>query len=486
MFPTARRIAFALLLSFATLVSSFTAVPAPAYAAIVDSPKYAAIVVDATTGEVLYARRADSPRYPASITKVMTLYLVFEALESGRLSPTDRVVMSPRAAAQPPSKLGLAVGDSLSVDDAIRALAVKSANDVAVALAEKVGGTEARFAAMMTLKAQELGMNSSRFVNANGLPDSRQLTTARDIAILSRAVMRDYPQYYPYFSQKYWNFRGQDMRNHNGLLLRMPGIDGLKTGFTNASGFNLAASGVRDGHRLITVVLGGPTTAVRDNHVADLLNIGFDVMRRRDRGEVITVAQGLFEPQIPSAPIQYAATGNAPASPATAPARAQTLAAATPARTRDVTGELNASALRGSQPATGRGAMRPVENPPEAPAQAVVLASIAPVEAAPARPAPPAARPTPARAPAAKPKKRDPDAIWVVQVGSFRQRSEANSWLKQVGKRFNQHFARAESQIMSASGWYRVRYNGMTQAAAKKACDALKAKRLACMVIRGK
>ena len=209
MFPTARRIALALLLTFATLVSSITAAPAPVYAAIVDSPKYAAIVVDATTGEVLYARRADSPRYPASITKVMTLYLVFEALESGRLSPNDRVVMSPRAAAQPPSKLGLAVGDSLSVDDAIRALAVKSANDVAVALAEKVGGTEARFAAMMTLKAQELGMNSSRFVNANGLPDSRQLTTARDIAILSRAVMRDYPQYYPYFSQKYWTLSGQ-------------------------------------------------------------------------------------------------------------------------------------------------------------------------------------------------------------------------------------------------------------------------------------
>lgn len=485
MFPTARRIAFALLVTFATLVSSITAAPAPVFAAIVDSPKYAAIVVDATTGEVLYARRADSPRYPASITKVMTLYLVFEALESGRLSPNDRVIMSPRAAAQPPSKLGLAVGDSLTVDEAIRALAVKSANDVAVALAEKVGGTEARFAAMMTLKAQELGMNSSRFVNANGLPDSRQLTTARDIAILSRAVMRDYPQYYPYFSQKYWTFRGQEMRNHNGLLLRMPGIDGLKTGFTNASGFNLAASGVRDGHRLITVVLGGPTTAVRDNHVADLLNIGFDVMRRRDRGEVITVAQALFEPQIPAAPIQYAANGTAPASPAAAPARTQTLAAATPARTRDVTGELNAGVLRGSQPATGRGAMRPVENPPEAPAQTVVLAAIAPVEAAPTRAAPAPARSTPARAPAAKPKKRDPDAVWVVQVGSFRQRSEANSWLKQVGKRFNQHFARAESQIMSASGWYRVRYNGMTQAAAKKACEALKAKRLACMVIKG-
>ena len=155
-----------------------------------NQPKYAAIVVDASSGEVLYARRADQPRYPASITKVMTLYLVFEALATGRLSLQDQVVMSAHAAGQPPSKSGLRAGESLTVDTALRVTALKSANDVAVALAEKIGGSEARFAALMTLRAQELGMTNTRFVNANGLPDTRQITTARDIAIRSRAVMR--------------------------------------------------------------------------------------------------------------------------------------------------------------------------------------------------------------------------------------------------------------------------------------------------------
>jgi D-alanyl-D-alanine carboxypeptidase (penicillin-binding protein 5/6) len=470
MLTPARRIAFALFLALSALVAFSTVAPAPAYAAIADSPKYAAIVVDAGTGEVLYARNADSPRYPASITKIMTLYLVFDALSTGKLHPDDKVVISPRAAAQAPSKLGLAAGDSLTVDEAIRALCVKSANDIAVALAEKVGGTEPRFAAMMTLKAQELGMTHSRFVNANGLPDSRQLTSARDIAILSRAVMRDFPQYYPYFSQKYFTFRGQQMRNHNGLLLRMPGIDGLKTGYTNASGYNLAASGVRDGHRLITVVLGGPTVASRDSHVADLLNVGFDVMRRRDHGETITVAQSMFEPQIPTAPVAYAANDR------TAPAAA-------PARARDYTADLNSGALRGAQPA--RSSMRPVENPPEE-SQPVVLASLAPVEAAqPSRPAPARATPARPKPTPAKPKKRDPNAIWVVQVGSFRARSDANQWVKDVKRRFSEHFAHAQSDVLNAGGRYRVRYVDLTQAAAKKACAAMKAKRLDCMVIRG-
>ncbi len=261
------------------------------------SSKAAAIVVDAKTGEVLYENRADSPRYPASITKVMTLYLTFEALASGKLDLDDRVVFSPRAAAQAPTKLGVRAGDSISVDEAMKALATKSANDAAVALAEKLGGTEQRFAALMTLRAQELGMKNTHFANASGLPDSRQISTARDLAILSRAVMRDYPQYYRLFSTTHFNFRGQNMRNHNGLLHRMEGVDGLKTGFTNASGFNLAVSAVRDNRRLIAVVLGGPTTAARDATAQNLLLTGFDVMTRRAHGENIQVAQSFFEAQ---------------------------------------------------------------------------------------------------------------------------------------------------------------------------------------------
>ncbi|MDP3298597.1 MAG: cytochrome c-type biogenesis CcmF C-terminal domain-containing protein, partial [Phenylobacterium sp.] len=257
-------------------------------------PKYASIVVDAETGEVLYGKRADSSRYPASITKVMTLYLMFEQLAAGQMTLEDRVVFSPRAAAAPPTKLFVKAGDSITVEEAMHALAIRSANDVAVAVAEKLGGSEARFAALMTLRARELGMDSTTFVNASGLPDSRQLSTARDLAVLSRAIMRDFPQYYTLFSTPEFNFRGTQIRGHNSLLRRELGVDGLKTGYTNASGYNIAISGVRQGRRLIVVVLGGASTAARDNHAEDLLLTGFDVANRRDRGERITVGQGYF------------------------------------------------------------------------------------------------------------------------------------------------------------------------------------------------
>jgi D-alanyl-D-alanine carboxypeptidase len=255
------------------------------------SSKYAAIVVDAKSGEVLYAKNADASRYPASVTKVMTLYLAFEALASGKLQLDDRVVFSPRASAQSPTKLGVRAGDSITVQQAMQSMATKSANDAAVALAEKLGGTEQKFAALMTLRAQELGMTNSHFVNASGLPDSRQISTARDLAILSRAVMRDYPQYYKLFSTTAFVFRGQTMGNHNKLLYRMEGVDGIKTGFTNASGFNVAVSAVRDGRRLIAVVMGGPSGAVRDNTAQKLLTTGFDVMARRS--ELFRVPQPL-------------------------------------------------------------------------------------------------------------------------------------------------------------------------------------------------
>jgi D-alanyl-D-alanine carboxypeptidase len=270
-------------------------------------PKYAAIVIDANSGEMLYDKRADSPRYPASVTKVMTLYLTFEALSEGRLKLTDRVPITSRAAAQAPTKLGLPVGDSVSVDEAIRAMTVKSANDIAVAMAERLGGSESRFAALMTLRGQELGMRNSRFVNASGLPDSRQISTARDLAILSRATMRDFPQYYSYFSIKGFEFRGRYIAGHNRLLTNMQGFDGLKTGYTNASGYNLAGSAVRDGRRLIAVVLGGSSTAWRDNNMEDLLTTGFDVLKRRSHGERTTIAANLYEDE-PTGPIMRPST----------------------------------------------------------------------------------------------------------------------------------------------------------------------------------
>ncbi len=411
--------------------------PSPPASRPSDQPKYAAVVVDANTGEVLYAKRADSPRYPASITKVMTLYLAFEAIAEGRLQSTDLITVSARAAGQPPTKLGMSAGDVITVDDAMKAIAVKSANDMSVALAEHMAGSEARFAALMTLRAQELGMLNSRFVNASGLPDSRQVSSARDIAILSRAVMRDYPQYYGLFNLRAFTFRGVAMNNHNRLLNRMSGVDGLKTGYTNASGYNLAASGVQDGRRLIVVMLGGTSNAARDNHVQDLLTTGFDVLRRRNAGERIMVAQSLFEPPPPPA-VLFASVEQGDA-------------------------DLPQAAFVDG-PAAGtlvvQRSMSPIADP--APVKAVATT-----------------RAGKAVAPAKKPKGQ-----WVVQAGAFKSKDQARAQMRAIETRFGKVLDDAEGVIGDkVGGFFRVRFTGLTSDAAKQACKAISAKRQSCMVV---
>jgi D-alanyl-D-alanine carboxypeptidase (penicillin-binding protein 5/6) len=254
-----------------------------------DPRKFATIVLDASSGEVLFAQDQDAERYPASLTKVMTLYLTFDAIERGDLRLTDTVTMSPRAASRPPSKLGLPAGRSLTVQEAIDVLVVKSANDVATALAERLAGTEARFAAKMTARARDLGMTHTHFTNASGLPDSDHVSTARDLAILARAFLRDHPQDYRVFDQQQTRFRGRVIPGHNALLAR-PGIDGFKTGFTNASGFNLLTSGARDGHRVIAVVLGGRTAGARDQFMRRLMRASFAALTIRDAGTDLSVA----------------------------------------------------------------------------------------------------------------------------------------------------------------------------------------------------
>lgn len=251
--------------------------------------RFAAIVVDAQTGETLYARHAEARRYPASLTKVMTLFLAFEAIESGKLKPTDRVTISPRAAARPPSRLGLPVGDHLTVRQAMDVMVVKSANDLATALAETVSGTESRFAKAMTAKARALGMNGTRFANASGLPDPGHYSTARDLALLGRAFLRDHPDAYAIFDQESVVFRGRRIQGHNALLSR-DGIDGFKTGFVNASGFNLMTSGLRDGHRVVAVVLGGRTARSRDAYMARLIRASFAALTIRDAGTQLAVS----------------------------------------------------------------------------------------------------------------------------------------------------------------------------------------------------
>ncbi len=273
------------LLSGAAFAASFAAAPAAAGGA-----NYASIVINAQTNEVLHARFADERRYPASITKVMTLYMLFGAVERGEIRLSDPIECSARCNRQSPTKLGLRVGETLTVDEAIRALVTKSANDVAAAVAERIGGSEARFAELMTAKARELGMSQTRFVNASGLPDPRQVTTARDLAVLSQAIMRDFPQMYPYFSIDHMAWRTAWIPTHNNLLGRVNGVDGIKTGYTRLSGFNLTSSAERDGQRVVAVVMGGDTARQRDRHMEELLEAAFAELQRRE-SERIAIAQ---------------------------------------------------------------------------------------------------------------------------------------------------------------------------------------------------
>ncbi len=257
--------------------------------------RYAAIVMDARTNEVLLEDQADEGRYPASLTKMMTLYLTFEALERGDITMNTRLTASRRAAAQPPSRLGLRCSrrrgcDSITVEQAIRALVVQSANDVAVVLAERLGGSEGRFAANMTSRARQLGMTNTRFVNANGLPDPLQRTSARDMALLGQALWRDFPQYYHYFQTPSFAWRRNSGNNHNRLLGQVEGVDGIKTGYTRASGFNLATMAERNGRRVIVVVMGGETAAARDAQVAYLVEGAYQEFARRADPNAATFA----------------------------------------------------------------------------------------------------------------------------------------------------------------------------------------------------
>jgi D-alanyl-D-alanine carboxypeptidase len=531
MYPTARRLLAAFCFAIASLGLTSAASAQVPYAQLSwGEPRYAAIVVDANTGEVLYDRNADSPRHPASITKIMTMYLAFEALASGRLQLTDTLTISPHAASMAPTKLGLRPGDTITVDEALRAIAVKSANDMAVALAEKLGGDEERFSALMTLRAQELGMTNTRYVNASGLPDNRQISSARDIALLSRSVMRDFPQYYSYFGLHQFTYRGATISNHNHLLDSLPGVDGLKTGFTNASGYNLAVSAVQGGRRLIAVVMGGNTYRSRDANATDLLQTGFMVMARRDRGENIQLAQNLFEQPEPIGPVMR-------------PTPFSQGDADTQRGLRIVlTNEVHPSPL--ATPV----AMRPIANPPQPVTTEVADEEIvrpAPVklvkvtEIVPCKPAASHGRKGKGRHRAAarhetceatklmkasdvKPCKsakgkgrhhktecaavqiidasdrevdrhghdvtkavlrsgRHRGGDWLVQVGAFKEKAQARKQLAKLSHSFSEQFADAETEVEGASGGlFRARFTGFSASAAREACAVVKAHGHAC------
>jgi D-alanyl-D-alanine carboxypeptidase (penicillin-binding protein 5/6) len=477
-------------------------------------PKYAAIVVDANTGEVLYALHADAPRYPASITKVLTLYLTFEALSTGRLSLNDHIVISPHAFSMIPSKISTRPGESLTVAQAIPAMTVHSANDVAVAMAEKIAGSEARFAQLMTTRAHELGMVNSQFVNASGVPMrvrfgyTQNVSSARDVAILARAIMRDYPQYYAYFSVKEFTYNGKVMLAHNHLLTRMPGVDGLKTGFTNAAGFNLAASAVRDGRRLIAVVLGGTSTAARDENVESLLNAGFNVEKRHAHGDNIKLASIISEPEdtgpIVRPPIEQG-SGDQPDLRVVVQPQLRTLPMMTAATALTAKGGEVEPADSGKAVAVAT---------PVIPCKTVRLRhsrrvhTICPTGRRLGEAVAQAARDLPCPthhghshigcAKAAEVAKADlrerthapiesdktaANGRFMIQVGAYKNAEQAKDHMQKVAGDFSPIVGAASAKVEKAGGNYRVRFRGLNETQAKAACHALTAKGQVCMVM---
>ncbi|MEY9128461.1 serine hydrolase [Bradyrhizobium yuanmingense] len=305
------------------------------------SSKFASIIIDGNSGAVLQATSPDGIRHPASLTKIMTLYLLFERLESGKMKLDTEMPVSKHAADQDPTKLNLRAGQTIRVEDAIKGLVTRSANDAAVVIAEAIAGDEDDFARMMTRKARSLGMSRTVYRNANGLPNDEQVTTARDQATLGRAIQERFPRYYRYFATSTFNWRGQSIRNHNRLLGSVEGVDGIKTGYTRASGFNLVSSIRRGNRHLIGVVLGGRSGGSRDaimrNLLAENLDKGATVrtvaaVTERNGTEANTdVADASDMPARPALPVQAAAAPAPEAAPSRLAARLSTLAAATAA-----------------------------------------------------------------------------------------------------------------------------------------------------------
>ncbi|QTF92992.1 D-alanyl-D-alanine carboxypeptidase [Halomonas sp. BM-2019] len=411
------------------------------------NPRYAAIVVDVESGEVLHAANADETRYPASLTKMMTLYLLFEQLETGAMHLRQPLPVSAQAEAMPASKLWLKRGSTITVEEAILALVVRSANDVAVVVAEALAGSERQFGHMMTAKARELDMRNTVFRNASGLPDSGQTTTARDMATLSIRLMQDFPQYYHYFATQSFTYRGTTHNSHNRLVRNYAGADGMKTGFIRASGFNVATSAVRDGRRLVSVVMGGFTAASRDTHMADLLDRGFVRASLFGRGDWVAQADFSGERMGPA---------GSPA-PAAAPV--------TPAPAREP--EIRLASLQAPEPSLPRTAQGSANDPirdlitrsePPAAPRTETLHRLEPVGAS---------------------------GGWGVQVGAFSSSDNARVHASRAADRLSQELnAQVDiHEVAGAQQIFRARLVNLDENQAYRACRTLVQEGMDCMVI---
>lgn len=433
--------------------------------------RQAAIVVDAKTGKVLYSADANGRRYPASLTKMMTLYLTFEAMAKGKISRNSPVVFSAHASAEAPTKLGVKPGGSVTVETAILSIVTKSANDSATALGEMLGGNEPTFARMMTAKARALGMNGTVFRNANGLPDPGQFTTARDMATLGIALREHFPQYYGYFSQRSFLYGRQRINGHNRLLGRIKGVDGIKTGYTRASGFNLVSS-VSDGNRrIVGVVMGGTSGGSRDNQMANLINTYMPRASTRGGGDLVAKASG-------NNPITALAKVLLPKHDAPTPddkpmVEDDAVASNDDPTAADATDEQTTAEVEETAPVIKARKVKTVivSAPQVATAQVV---------AAYAEPAPAAVDPV---------NTASVPSGWAIQVASSPKQSEAQAFLDKTTKQAPKVLADASGFTVAFDKdgvtYYRARFGGFgSKTAAWKACTALKKKNIECYAVQ--
>jgi D-alanyl-D-alanine carboxypeptidase len=471
-----------------------------AAAAIPGSPAFSAIVVDANSGSTLYSADENGLRHPASITKVMTLYLLFEELDRGAMTLRTQIPISEHAAAQEPSKLGLAAGDTISVEDAIKAVVTRSANDIAVAIAEAVGQSESNFADMMTRKAHALGMANTVYRNASGLPNDEQVTTARDLTILGRSLEERFPRYFRYFSTAQFDFDGEIIGNHNHLLGRVDGVDGIKTGYTRASGFNLLTSVHRAGRSLIAVVMGGRSAAGRDRIMESLIADHIAEASTAHTATAVADASpaGTTEPR--TDPAVAPAMRARPA--IVAEARIQRVSATTSAANAAGEGDDGAGdeegpapqpmltapapASRGAQPtAADLGLLKsPAKSSTKTQARlAAASALVIPPLGRPENPADD--EPRPARA---SQQDENSDGVgprgWMIQIGAPDNLAKANALLSRARERNRSTLASAkpvtEKVRKGDATLYRARFAGLDSASAEAACRSLKRTGFSC------
>ncbi|MBD9490635.1 D-alanyl-D-alanine carboxypeptidase [Ensifer sp. ENS11] len=452
------------------------------------NPKYSGIVVDAKTGKVLYGEDADELRYPASLTKMMTLYLAFEALEAGRISKSTPVPFSKNASAEPPSKLGVRAGQSITVEQAILSLVTRSANDASTALGELLGGSEQRFARMMTNKARALGMTRTTYRNANGLPNTEQRTTARDQARLGLALRQHFPQYYDYFSTRSFRFGKQTIGNHNRLLGNVRGVDGIKTGYTRASGFNLVTSAQLEGRSIVAVVMGGTSGASRDAQMRRLVAKYMPAASRRGGGNLIAETAPTPVAPVAEEPIAVAQVAETPVSSPVATAAGLDLPNTGPVPSVRYSGE-NTNSVQMAYAGTKRASDNPVLSPKIVPntldAQSIKL-SRQPVAAGMVDGQ--ITNSVPKREPVAA--EAEPQAVpqpqgWVIQIGATPDKEQAMTLLGNAKDKGGKALSKATPFTVAFSNGgaqlYRARFGGFDdQNAAVNACKTLKKKGISC------